>query len=546
MSDMDVLIQGARVVDGTGNPWAHGDVALRGDRVLDVLPPGSTSPGRVGEVVDAAGMVVCPGFIDILSHSIVPLMIDPRCLSKVTQGVTTEIMGEAWTPAPFGGRIQDPLPPSAVSEVGPEWAERARGWRRLGDWLAAMVEHGVTPNVGAFLGGGTLREYARGLEMGRPSDDEMDLMRRVVDEAMRDGAFGLSTALIYPPGAYADTDELVQLCKVAAEHGGIYISHLRSESDRLLEAIGEALEIGRRAGLPVEIYHLKAAGRRNWHLMADAISTIAEARAGGQDVTADLYPYVAGGTGLASLLPPWAAAEGRLYERLRDLSERARIREAALTPDGTWEALGELAGPEGIVPVGCRRPENRDCNGRRLADIAADRGQHWLDAAMDLLASEDQRISTVFFLMSEDNVAEQLRQPWMSVGTDAGGLDPAWAAGRGPVHPRSYGTYPRILGRYVRDEGVLSLEEAVRKMSSAVAARLGLRDRGLLRAGHHADVVVFDPAGIRDVATFEDPHRLSVGVRDVWINGVRVMRDGTHTGARPGRVLAGPAGRSGG
>jgi N-acyl-D-amino-acid deacylase len=541
--EADVLIRGGRVVDGTGNPWIHGDVALRGDRVLEVLPPGTFSPGRAGEVVDAAGMVVCPGFIDILSHSIVPLMADGRCLSKVTQGVTTEIMGEAWTPAPFGGRISDPLPLVTGVEVTDEWRERVRGWRRFGDWLEGMVGHGVSPNVGAFLGGGTLREHARGLEMGPPSEEELAVMRRLAGDAMRDGALGVSYALIYPPGAYASTDELVEVCRVVAAHGGIYVSHLRSEADRLQEGVGEALEIGRRAGLPVEIYHLKAAGRRNWPRMAGAIAAVAEARAGGQDVTADMYPYVAGGTGLSSVLPPWAAAEGRLYENLRDPATRERIREAALDPDGSWEALGELAGAEGIVPTGCRRAENRDCNGRRLADIAAERGRHWLDVAMDLLASEGQRIGTVYFMMSEANVERQLRLPWISIGTDAGGLDPAWAAELGPVHPRAYGTYPRILGHYVRDRGVLGLEEAVRKMSSAAAARLGLRDRGLLRAGAYADVVVLDPASIRDVATFEDPHRLSIGVRDVWINGERVLREGYHTGATPGRALAGPGAR---
>jgi N-acyl-D-amino-acid deacylase len=542
-AEVDVLIRGARVVDGTGNPWVFGDVALGGGRVVDVLPAGSVSPGRVGEVVDAGGMVVCPGFIDILSHSIVPLMIDPRCLSKVTQGVTTEVMGEAWTPAPFGGRLDDPLPLRSTGEVAEEWRERARGWRRFGDWLDAMGEHGVTPNVASFLGGGTVRQYVRGMEMGPSSADELDEMRRLAREAMEDGALGVSYALIYAPDTYAATDELVEVARPVAERGGIYVSHLRSEAGRLLDAIAETLEIGRRAGLPVEIYHLKAAGSRNWPLMRSAIDAIAAARAGGQDVTADMYPYVAGGTGLSSVLPTWAAADGRLYDNLRDPALRERVRAAALAPDGTWEAMGELAGPDGVVPIGCRLPEHREYNGRRLSDIAAERGQHWLDAAMDLLVAEGQRIGTVYFLMSEENVEEQLRQPWVAIGTDAGGVDPAWAAERGPVHPRAYGSYPRILGHYVRDRRVLGLEEAVRKMSSAVAARVGLRDRGLLRAGFPADVVVFDPIAIRDEATFEDPHRLSVGVRDVWVNGERVLRDGVHTGATPGRVLYGPGRR---
>jgi N-acyl-D-amino-acid deacylase len=545
MPDMnvDVLIRNARVVDGTGNPWFHGDVALAGERVLDVLPAGSISAGLAREVVDGSGMAVCPGFVDMLSHSIRPLMRDRRCLSKVTQGVTTEIMGEAWTPAPFGGRIEEPLRSDAIVDAVPEWRERARGWRRFGDWLEAMATTGVTPNVASFLGGGTVREYARGMQMGPPDADELDCMRKVVDEAMRDGALGVSYALIYPPEAYARTDELIEVCRVVAGHGGVYATHIRSESDRLLEAIDEALQIGRQAQVPVEIYHLKASGRRNWPRMADAIEKIAEARANGQDVTADMYPYPAGGTGLTSVLPPWVAADGKLFENLQDASVRARVREEVLHPGGDWEPMGNLAEPEGVMPIGFRKPENRGYNGRRLSEIASDRGQDWLDAAMDLLVSERHRVGTVYFVISEENIAEQLRQPWISIGTDAGGLDPVWAAELGPTHPRSYGSYPRILGRYVREQRVIELEDAVRKMSSAVATRVGLRDRGLLRPGYYADVVVFDPAEIYDLATFAEPHRLSRGVSEVWINGVRVLKQGRHTGATPGKVLTGAAAR---
>ena len=540
---VDVLIRGARVVDGTGNPWFHGDVALAGEKVLDVLPAGSISAGRAREVVDGSGMAVCPGFVDILSHSIRPLMRDGRCLSKVTQGVTTEIMGEAWTPAPFGGRIEEPLRSDAIVDGVPEWRERARGWRRFGDWLEAMATTGVTPNVASFLGGGTVREYARGMQMGPPDADELDCMRKVVDEAMRDGALGVSYALIYPPEAYARTDELIEVCRVVAGHGGVYATHIRSESDRLLEAIDEALEIGRQAQVPVEIYHLKASGRRNWPRMAEAIEKITEARANGQDVTADMYPYPAGGTGLTSVLPPWVAADGKLFENLRDTSVRARVREEVLHPGGDWEPMGNLAEPEGVMPIGFRRPENRGYNGRRLSEIAIERGQDWLDAAMDLLVSERHRVGTVYFVISEENIAEQLRQPWISIGTDAGGLDPVWAAELGPTHPRAYGSYPRILGRYVREQRVIELEDAVRKMSSAPATRVGLRDRGLLRPGYCADVVVFDPAQIHDLATFAEPHRLSRGVSEVWINGVRVLKQGRHTGATPGKVLMGAAAR---
>lgn len=539
MSDFDVLIQGARVVDGTGNPWFHGDVALSGDQVARVAPPGSMAPGEANEVVDAKGMVVCPGFIDIMSHSTTPLMVDGRCLSKITQGVTTEIMGEGSTPAPFGGRIEEPKN-TLLEERAPEWLELMLKWSRFRDWLEAMIEHGVSPNIGSFLGGSTVRVYAKGMEMGPPSGEELDTMRHVVAEAMEDGAFGISTALIYPPGAYCGTDELVELCRVVSEYNGIYISHMRSEADNLIEALEEALEIGRRANLPVEIYHLKALGRRNWAKMRDLITLINEARAEGLDVTADMYPYVAGGTGLTSVFPPWAAADGKMYENILDPEMRAKLRSEAINPSGGWEAMADLCGPESVMPIGFEKPENQKYAGKRLSEIAEMRGQEWVDAAFDLLASEQQRISTIYFFIDEENIKLQLRQPWIKISTDAGGVDPAWAEARGPIHPRSYGTYPRVLGKYVREEGVITLEEAVRMMSSAVANRLGLTARGLLREGCYADVVVFDPVAISDTATFENPHRLSVGVRDVWVNGVRVLEEGAHTGATPGRIVDGP------
>jgi N-acyl-D-amino-acid deacylase len=502
----DLLIRGARVVDGTGNPWFYGDVAIAGERIAAVAPAGRLAAVDAGEVVEAAGMVVCPGFIDIQSHSILPLMQDAKCLSKITQGVTTEIMGEAWTPAPFGGLIEAPMRNAIFLTNLPEWEERARGWTRFRHWLEAMTDRGVSPNVGSFLGGGTLRQYARGMAMGASSADELATMRRVMTEAMEDGAFGVSYALIYPPDTYADTDEIVAVCEVVAQYGGVYITHLRSEADQFLEAMGEALEIGRRANVSVEVYHLKAAGRDNWRKMPAAIGMINEARAAGQDVTADMYPYIAGGTGLTSVLPPWAAADGKLYDNLRDPAMRAKIREAALNPSGDWEAMGKLNGPDGIVPVGLEKPELKRYNGMRLSAIAAERGTDWLDTAIDLLVAEGQRISTIYFMMTEENLALQLRQPWIKISTDAGGVDPAWAAERGPTHPRSYGTYPRVLGKYVREEKVLSLEEAIRKMTSSVADRLSLRDRGLLRAGSYADVVIFDPETIADRATFDQSH----------------------------------------
>jgi len=537
---MDVLIRGARVVDGTGNPWFHGDVAIAGDRILELAPAGTIDASSARETIDAAGMVVCPGFIDIQSHSIYPLMIDPRCLSKITQGVTTEIMGETRTPAPVGGRVVEDLMGWSDREELQAWRDRSRGWRRFRDWLNAMVDRGVSPNIGSYLGGGTVRLYAKGMDVGPSMPEELETMRRVTREAMQDGAFGVAYALIYPPDAFVGTDEIVEVCKVVAEYGGTYITHMRSEADKFLEALDETIEIGRRSGAAVEIYHLKASGAANWEKMPTAMARINAVRAEGLDVTADMYPYIAGGTGLASVLPPWVAEGGKFFDNLQDSDTRARIREEALNPNGEWEAMEKLAGPEGVFPLQLERPEHREYIGKSIAEIARMRGQEWIDAVFDLLIAEGTTIGTVYFMMSEDNLALQLQQPWIKISTDAGGVDPAWAETHGPVHPRSYGTYPRVLGKYVREEGVLSLEDAVRKMSSAVAHRLGLRDRGLLQPGCYADVVIFDPTTIADRATFQQPHQLSVGVRDVWINGTRVLEGGRHTGATPGRIVNGP------
>lgn len=541
MPQFSVLIRNAKVVDGTGNPWFYGDVALKHDKIARITVAGAINKRSASEVVEADGKVVSPGFIDILSHSIVPLMVDGRDLSKITQGVTTEIMGEDWTPAPFDGLVDaSELDRTTLLDLAPGWKERIKSWNRFRQWLEACVEQGVSPNIGSFLGGGTVRQIAMGMRMGRPSDAEMAVMRRVTAEAMQDGAMGVSYALIYPPSSFAASDEIVEICKVVSRCRGIYITHLRSEAGRLLESLEEAISIGQRAKLPVEIYHLKAAGRANWPKMAAVIKRIEDARANGLDITADMYPYTGAGTGLTSVLPPWADANAGIYENLRNPGMRARIRAEALNPSGDWEAMAELNGAENVMPVGFHKAENRQYIGKRLAEIAAMRNQHWVDAVIDLLLSEGQRISTIYFMMDEANLRRQLQQPWITIGTDAGGYDPAWGKGYGSVHPRGYGSYPRILGNYVRQLGVLSLEECVRKMSGAVAQRLMIRKRGLLREGYLADVVLLNPETIADRATFEEPHQLSVGVSDVWVNGVRVLRAGNHTGATPGRIVDGP------
>jgi len=533
----DLVISGGRVVDGTGAPWFYGDLAIRGDRIARVAPAGLLRDAPARERLDARGMVVAPGFIDIQGQSGGSFLFgDGRDVSKVTQGITTEILGEGGTPAPANDRTVGDL-----SRLPPERQAVVRQFmtpRGFSRWLEAMERHGVSPNVGSFLGAATVREYVKSMALGEPTPAELDTMRAVVRRAMEDGALGVASALIYPPGNFAGTAELIEMARAMAPYGGVYITHMRSEADQLLEAIDEAIRIGREGGVPVEIYHLKAGGLRNWPKAAQAIAKIDAVRGTGLDVQANMYPYIAGGTGLSSCLPPWAAADDKLLDNLRDPAMRAKIRAEVMRQMTDWENLCQLATPDGVLVLGLLKPENQVHAGKRLSEIAAALGKDWLETVMDLLVSEEQRIGTIYFMMSEDNVKLQLRQPWLKFGTDAGGADPDSA--RGLTHPRAYGTYPRILGKYVRDEGVLTLEDAVRKATSAVATRLSIQDRGLLREGFYADVVVFDPTTIADRATFEQPHQLSAGVRDVFVNGVGVVRGARHTGAKPGRAVRGP------
>lgn len=521
----DVILQNGRIVDGTGNAWFYGDVGLKGDRIARITPAGMLDGEDAKERIDATGMVIAPGFIDIQSHSRGALLTgDGRVIGKVAQGVTTEIMGEGTSNAP---------------SKEPKEFDVPGGFDR---WLKAMQEHGGSVNFGSFVGSGSVRSYVKGMTQGPPTAEELEQMRALVRDAMEGGAFGLASALIYPPDSFVETEDLIELAKVMAPYGGVYITHLRSEADQFLEAMDEAIRIGREGGVPVEIYHLKAAGTRNWPKAIRAIERINAARAEGQDVSANMYPYTAGGTGLTAALPPWASADGKLYENLANPEMRAKIKEEILNPTSEWENLAELSGPENVIVLGLTKPETKAFAGKRLSEIAEAQGKDWIDAAIDLLILEGQRISTIYIMMSEENVALQMQQPWMKFGTDAGGHDPEKATGL--VHPRSYGTYPRILGKYVREEGVIALEEAIRKMTSAVADRLSIRDRGLLREGMYADVVIFDPETVIDRATYEEPHQLSIGIRDVFVNGQAVVRNGVHTGAKPGMIVRGPGYRA--
>jgi N-acyl-D-amino-acid deacylase len=527
----DYLIAGGRLVDGTGNAWRWADVAVAGDRIAEIAAPGALDPARALEVIDARGLVVAPGFLDINGQSDTSLLGDGRAVSKLYMGVTTEIMGESNTPGPWYAYNEGPPDPADSVAV-----RRYVDWAHFGGWLEEMEERGVAVNVASFIGGTTVRRYAMRFREGEPSAAELDTMRAVTARAMEDGALGVASALIYPPGAYAGTDELVEISRVVARYGGVYISHIRSESYGLLGAIDEAVEIGRRSGAPVEIYHLKAAGTENWGRLDDAIARIDQARAEGIDVQAALYPYTAASTSLQACLPPWASADGRLRENLRDPGARARIVDDMTGPADAYENWCRLATPEGSMIVGVSR-RNADLVGATLADLAERRGKPWAEAVVDLLV-EEGNAGMVYFAMSEENVRKKLRLPWIKIGSDAGSRDPATASGM--THPRGYGTYPRILGLYVRDEGVLGLEEAVRKMTSAVADRVGLAERGLVRKGYFADLVLFDPETIGEEASYTDPHRLSVGIENVLVNGVPVVRYGELTGALPGRFLRGP------
>ncbi len=531
--EYDTVIRGGMVYDGSGAPPVRADVGLRADTIAAV---GDLGEARGRTEIDATGLAVAPGFINMLSWATESLIEDGRSQSDIRQGVTLEVFGEGWSLGPLNDAMKTDMK-NAQSDIRFDI-----DWTTLGEYLESLERRGVAPNVASFVGATTVRIHELGYEDRPPTPEELDRMRALVRQAMEEGALGVGSSLIYTPAFYADTDELVALSKVAAGYGGMYISHMRSEGNRLLEAVDELLTIAREAGIPAEIYHLKAAGRENWHKLDDVIARVEAARAEGLKITADMYTYTAGATGLDAAMPPWVQEGGfeAWRTRLRDPAVRARVAREMRTPTDAWENLLLAAGPENVLVVGFRNEKLRRYTGMTLAEVAEERGVSPEVAAMDLVVEDSSRVGTVYFLMSEDNVRRQITLPWMSFGSDAGSLAPEGVFLNTNPHPRAYGNFARLLGRYVRDEGLIPLEEAVRRLTTLPASNLKLRRRGALKPGYFADVVVFDPKEIRDHATFAEPHQYATGVVHVFVNGTAVLRDGEHTGATPGRVVRGP------
>ena len=536
--DYDVVIRGGTVYDGSGGAAFVGDVAIRGDRIAYLGPH---APGRSAEEVPARGKAVAPGFINMLAHPEESLLIDGRALSDLRQGVTLEVLGE--------------------DSMGPLSAEMKRlgrlrqgdikydiDWTTLGEYLTRLERRGIAPNVATYVGAGTVRTYVLGERDVQPTPEQLTEMRTLVQEAMEQGALGVTTALIYAPNDYARTPELIALAQESARCGGIYSAHMRSEGERLLEAVQETVEIARASGAPAEIYHLKQAGKRNWGKLDALIKAVAAARAAGVRITADMYVYTAGATGLDAAMPPWVQDGGleAWIARMKDPATRARLIADMRNPSSDWENLLLAAGPAGTLLLGFKNPGLKPLTGKTLAQVAKARGVSAQDAAIDLVIEDGSRVEVAYFLMSEDNIRREVALPWVSFDSDADAPAPEGVFLKSSRHPRTYGNFARLLAHYVREEQVLTLPQAIHKLSALPAATLSLSDRGLLRQGYFADVVVFDPAKVQDHSTYQRPQQLATGVGDVWINGVRALRHEVATGAASGRAIRGRAWTGGG
>ncbi len=529
----DTIIRNGVIYDGSGAAPTRGDLAIVGDRIVAV---GELKAWRSEQDVDADGLAVAPGFINILSWANDSLLVDGRGLSDLMQGVTLEVFGEGWS--------MGPLNPAMKQEMEAQgFANGTKiSWTRLDEYLEGLVQRGVSVNVASFVGAATVRIHELGYEDRPPTEEELHRMRSLVAQAMQDGALGVGSSLIYAPGAYADTDEIKALVEEAARYGGGYISHLRSEADNFLQALDELIDIGEDTGARVEAYHLKAAGSPNWPKMRQAIERIQQARDAGLKVGANMYPYTAGATGLTAAMPPWVQ-EGGLdawVTRLKDPAIRTRVAAEMRAPGEDWENLLLGASADGLLLLGFRNEALKPLIGKTLADVATLRGTTPEETAMDLVIEDHSRVLTAYFLMSEDNVQLGLSQPWVGIGSDGGAMAPEGEVLESLTHPRAYGSFARFLGKYVRDEGVAPLADAIHRITGLQADNWGLRDRGCLKNGCFADVVVFDPETITDHATFANPHQLATGVRDVFVNGEWALKRGEVTAARAGQVVRGP------
>lgn len=554
--EYDVILRGGTVYDGSGQAPRIADVGLRADTVAAL---GDLRGAIASQDLDVSGLAVAPGFINMLSWATTSLLIDGRAQSDIQQGVTLEVMGEGWSMGPLNAFMQDNQLGSLVrtmgsvaaagavlgQTVGPDSA-LSLPWTTLGEYLAFLEEQGVAPNVASFVGATTLRIHEVGFADRPATPEELAAMQDLARQAMEEGALGIGSSLIYAPAFYAPTEELIALGQAVAPYGGMYVSHLRSEGNRLLEALDELITIAREADMPAEVYHLKAAGQANWPKLDEAIARIEAARAEGLAITADMYTYTAGATGLNAAMPPWVqeGGFGAWRRRLQDPALRPRVVREMQTPTDAWENFFVAAGPENILLLSFDNPALRGYVGQTLAEVAAERGTSPAVTAMDLVVEDSSRVNAAYFLMSEDNVRRQVQLPWMSFGSDAGALAAEGRFLEGSTHPRAYGNFARLLGRYVREEGLVPLEEAIRRLTALPADNLKLDRRGRLQVGHYADVAVFDPAAIQDHATFEAPHQYATGMVHVLVNGTLVLQDGTHTGARPGRFVRGPGAKA--
>jgi N-acyl-D-amino-acid deacylase len=530
----DLIIRNGTVYDGSGSPPYTGDVAIQGDTIAATGPLGRV-PGRVE--IDASGLAVAPGFINMLSWAGVSLIEDGRSQGDIRQGVTLEVMGEGWSMGPLNEAMKREM----IERQGDIRYDVT--WTTLGDYLDHLAARGISTNIASFVGATRVRIHALGYADRPATPAELDQMRALVRQAMEEGAVGVASALIYAPACYAPPEELVALAACAAEYGGLYISHIRNEGHRILDALDELIGVADQAQIPAEIYHLKVSGRDNWNKLGAVIAKIEAARAAGHRITADMYTYPASSTGLDAAMPAWVQEGGHRawIERLKNPAVREQVVREIAAPGGEWESTLQAAGSaDNVLLVGFKSPALKPLTGKTLAQAAALREKSPAETIVDLVIEDDSDVSCVYFTMSEDNVQRQIALPWVSFGSDAQSMSAEGLFLNSSSHPRAYGNFARLLGRYVRDEKIIPMEEAIRRLTSLPAANLNLKHRGMLAPGYFADVVLFDPAAIQDRATFDRPHQYATGVVHLFVNGVQVLRDGEHTGARPGRVVRGP------